>query len=582
MKKWFRWQGLIVFGIFFTLLFLFWILWADLLVKRFIEKTGTRIVGARVELADVDVRLFPLGIRLDTLQVTNPDSPMSNAVEARQIDFSLDGLNLLKRKIIIDTMAMEGVRLNTPRKTSGAVVTQTREKNPPAGSSEPPPAASGLPSFQLPDLNDILAREKLESLEQIKHLQAEIDTLKTGWQNRLADAPDQKTFEQYQARAKKLQKNAKGISGVLTIANDLKKLQKDVSTDIKRLDDLQKDFNRDTGTLKKKLDQLKAAPQQDIDRIMSTYNLSADGLGNVSQLLFGDKIGGTIKKAIFWYGKLKPFLEKAGPGDTKGAVVKPDRGQGVNVRFKEIDPLPDLLARQVRVSLIIAAGDMTGEIRQLTSDQKKLGIPLEFNFSGDKLKGVQSITITGTLDHILPDKATDRVTATVERYRVKDLTLSDSADLPVVLKNGSANLNLVASLHENVLDADLALTMDTVSLAVVKKADGNQLQRALQAALADVSTFSINAKVAGPLDNYRVKMTSDLDRVLKNAVGKQVKGLTHEFQGKLRAGILDKVKGPMADTTASMSGLEDINREIASRLKIGNDVSNSLLKGLGG
>jgi uncharacterized protein (TIGR03545 family) len=582
MTKWLRWQGLVVFGAVFMLLFLVWFFLADMIVKRSIEKAGTRVVGAKVELAGADVHIFPLGITLKSLQVTNPDSPMSNALEAGRIEFSLDSLNLLRRKIIIDTMAMEGVRFNTPRNTSGAVTLQDKDKEPPAKIEETPSAAPYFPSFQIPDIHEVLAREKLETLEQIKHLRVEIDTVKADWGKRLADAPDQKTFEQYQARANKLQQGSKGISGVLTITNDLKKLQKDVSKDLNQLKDIQKNFTRDTDTLKKKLDQLKSAPQQDIHRILNTYALSADGLGNVSQLLFGDKIGGTVQKALFWYGKIKPLLTKTGPGDKKDRVEKPGRGKGVYVRFKETEPLPDLLARQVSVSMIIPAGDMQGELRHVTTDQPTLGIPLEFNFSGAKLKGVQSIDVTGAFDHIDPNNSRDQVIMAIQKYRVKDFTLSASDNLPITLKNGLAHLNLTAALHEDMLDADVQVTMDAAELETGKKAGGNHLQQALHAALADVSTFSVKAKVTGPPDNYRIQMTSDLDKVLKNAVGRQVKNLTTEFQDKLRASILDKVKGPMADTSNSMSGLDSITQEISSRMDLGNDVSNNLLKGLGG
>ena len=98
MTKWLRWHGLIAFGVISISLFLLWFFLADLLVKRSIEKTGTRVVGAKVELAEADIHLFPLGITLKSLQVTNPDNPMSNAVEAGWIDFSLDGLSLLRRQ----------------------------------------------------------------------------------------------------------------------------------------------------------------------------------------------------------------------------------------------------------------------------------------------------------------------------------------------------------------------------------------------------------------------------------------------------------------------------------------------------
>ncbi len=570
MTKWLRWHGLIAFGVVSIFLSLSWFFLADMIVKRSIEKIGTRVVGAKVELAKADVHLSPLGVTLKGLEVTNPDHPMSNAVEVGQIDLSLDSLNLLRRKIIIDTMAVVDTRFNTPRKTSGAVTPQDKDKEASAEAGETPFAALGFSSFQIPDIHEILAREKLESLDQIKHLRGEIDAIKADWEKRLVEAPDKDTFEQYQARAKKLQKGSKGISGALTLANNLKKLQKDVSKDLKQLKNIQKDFNRDKNTLKKKLDQLKSAPQQDMDRILNTYNLSADGLGNISQLLFGEKIGGTVQKAIFWYGKLTPFLTKVGPGDEKDALVKPERGKGVYVRFKESAPLPDLLARQVDVSMIIPAGDMKGEFRQVTTDQAVLGKPLEFNFSGDKLQGVQSIHVEGALDHIDPNKAKDLITVAVQQYRVSDLKLSASDNLPITLKKGLAHLNLTATLHDDMLDADVQVTMDSAELETGKKTGGNLLQQTLHAALADVSTFSVNAKVTGTLDNYKIKATSDLDKVLKNAVDGQIKNLTNEFQDKLRAGILDKVKGPMKDTSNSMTGLDGISQEISSRLDLGS------------
>jgi hypothetical protein len=67
-------------------------------------------------------------------------------------------------------------------------------------------------------------------------------------------------------------------------------------------------------------------------------------------------------------------------------------------------------------------------------------------------------------------------------------------------------------------------------------------------------------------------MTSDLDRVMAKAVGKQINNLSAEFQGKLRAAVTDKVAGPMAEISGSMSGLDIVERELASRLKTGDVV----------
>ena len=170
------------------------------------------------------------------------------------------------------------------------------------------------------------------------------------------------------------------------------------------------------------------------------------------------------------------------------------------------------------------------------------------------------------------------MTMAVQQYRVTDLKLSAADNLPLTLKNGLANLNLTAALREEMLDAHIQVTMNAAELEAGNKTGSNQFQKALHTALADVSTFSVNARVTGPLDNYKVKMTSDLDKVLKNAVDRQIKTLTNEFQDKLRAGILDKVKNPIADASGSMSGLDSITQEISSRLNLGNDVIKNQLK----
>ncbi|MDE3036364.1 MAG: hypothetical protein KGJ14_10370, partial [Nitrospirota bacterium] len=120
-EGWIRWWGLGAFVGLAVLLALLWLFLVDPFVKRMIEQTGTKLVGAKVELAAAHVTLSPLGLTLTRLQVTNPDEPMSNAVEAARIAMSLDGLNLFRRKVIIEEMAVEGLRFGTQRQSSGAV-----------------------------------------------------------------------------------------------------------------------------------------------------------------------------------------------------------------------------------------------------------------------------------------------------------------------------------------------------------------------------------------------------------------------------------------------------------------------------
>ena len=116
---WIRTWGLGVFVGLVVLLALFWVLLMDWIVERAVEEVGTEVVGARVDLDSADVGLFPVSVALFGLQVTNPSAPMTNAFEVGRIAAGVNGTPLLRRKVHIDELAVEGLRFGTPRESSG-------------------------------------------------------------------------------------------------------------------------------------------------------------------------------------------------------------------------------------------------------------------------------------------------------------------------------------------------------------------------------------------------------------------------------------------------------------------------------
>ena len=154
-----RWPGLIAFLMIVAIGAAVWWLVVDTLVKRGIEAIGTKLVGAKVELARADVSLVPLGIELRRLQVTNPDEPMRNAVEITRMAFGMEALQLLRRKVIIDEMAIDGMQFNTVRQTSGAIVRQAEKKE----GEKPGGSFIDLPSLDLPSAKDIVGKEDLDA-----------------------------------------------------------------------------------------------------------------------------------------------------------------------------------------------------------------------------------------------------------------------------------------------------------------------------------------------------------------------------------------------------------------------------------
>lgn len=577
MKKWIRWPGLIAFAVVVLVLMGFWWLLIDSLIKGWIEKSGTRLVGAKVELGKADLTLAPLGLALDNLQITNPRQPMTNILEAGSIDLALEASHLLRRKLIVSLMTADNLRFNTARKTSGAV---GPPKSSPDVSNRAGDAASdtlNMPSLAIPDVKEILSREELRTLTAADELKKDINAFREKWQKRLDQLPDQEAFKQYEKRLDKVSSAKKSITGVLGKAGEAKAIHDDVSQELAELKKAKKELEKDLASLKKRAAQVKRLPAEDYRRLRDKYGLSSQGAVNVTQILFGDTAGRYLKMAINGYHTLKPLLEMRPATPENQQDVAPLRGKGVDVHFVTDDQLPPFLVRLAKVSATIPSGDISGEIQNLTPFQALLGEPLVFTFSGQNLQDLQNVNIDGVLNHIDPAKAYDKVTAKVEGLKAG----KKNGHPPVYIEKGMADLALTATVASNRIDAQLQANVSSASIATTKGAGDGQLGQTLQDALAGISAFDLQADIEGDLGDYRVSLSSNIDDVLKNAVGKQLKKKAGEFEKTLNSAILEKTREPLAKASRQLSDLDSIEDELTSRLGLGDDVLKDAMRKTG-
>lgn len=580
MTRWIRWGGLAVFVVVAGLLLVFWLLFVDGIVERAIEDQGTRLIGARVELDEADLSLIPAGLTLSGLQVTSPDEPMTNAVEIARVAVNLDGLNLLRRKVIVEELSAEGVRLGTPRETSGAIEARPREEE-----DEAPAGGGGatftMPSFEIPDVDTILANEDLETLKLIDELKTDFEAARETWARRLNELPGKETFDEYRARIEQLQKATKGgVGGALGGLSEAQSIKEDLQKDLAALKGAKADFHGQLGSLEARLDRVKKAPQADLRRLRDKYSLSPQGLANLSETLLGQVIGSWVRRGAAWYDRLEPVLERAkqaGAAEDGPEVVKPLRAGGVDVRFKETDPLPDFLIRRAAVSLELGLGDIAGRIENVTPDQDVLGEPLTFAFSGEQLEGVRSLSLRGIMDHIDPLSANDRVNLDAVGYRIQDLAVSKQASWPVTVTRGLADLKVRAAIQGEAVKANIRSDLRSLDISAGTDGESNKLTRALSSAIEAVSALDVEADVVGTLRDYDLRIRSDLDKILRQAAGKLVKDLSAGLTKDLSAAIQDKVQGPLKELTQRAGGLEALEGEMAKRLTQGNDLLGGLL-----
>jgi uncharacterized protein (TIGR03545 family) len=550
MKKWIRWPGLIGFTIFIAVVVALWFLFMDTLVRRAVEKAGTALVGAEVDLAKAHVTLVPLGVTLTGLQVTDPATPSTNSIEVGRIAFRLDSLNLFRRKVIVDEMAAEGMRFGTARKRPGNVVV------PPPKQPEEKKKESALPSFAMPDMKTVLQQEKFESPAFIEQAQADLKKKSEAWQKQMASMPDKAALDGYQERIKKLKEAQKGgIKGLKAASGDALALTKDLNRDLDKVKKAKADFSADLATAKALVDKAEKSPLDDVRRIADKYSVSSEGLANLSQTLFGGAIRGWIDSGLLWYGRLKPMFERSGEKKGNVQAVKPLRGRGVDVRFKEDRPLPDFLIGTVKASLQPEAGTFTGTIRNITPDQAMLGKPLTLAFTGSGLKDAQGIAINGTLDHRKADLPDDSMEIAVRGYKATGMTLSSAASLPVSLQEGMMDLEIKGRRDAKAINAKCVARVKGAKLNTGGDGSGGAFAKAIMASLAKVSAFTLTADITGTPENYQVKVSSDLDKVMKDAAGSMVRDQREKLEKELKKAVQEKTEAKLAGLKESMGGL---------------------------
>jgi uncharacterized protein (TIGR03545 family) len=557
----------------------FWLFFADRIVKNTIETCGTKALGAKVDLGSADLSLFPGGLKLTRLQVTNPDEPMRNAVEIGAIALSLDTLNLLRRKVIVENMTIDGMQMDTPRKRSGAIAnkkTSQTKDNARSDQAKTPCTQMRLPSFKLPDINKVLSSENLTAINAIAAFNKAMATENEKWKQIIRHLPDKDKFDDYKKRLARLKSGSGGISGLLGSAGNAARLKSEIETDMAQIRKVHTDFNGKLSQLKKSYAQIQNAPLDDFKRLRTKYGLSPDNMANAARLLFGQRICSWITKAKSWYEMINPILNRPAPGDKTPSVAKPLRGKGQIFRFKEYNPTPDFLIRNTKAGLILAMGELSGIIKNITPDQEILGFPTTFKFEGQKLKDAKRVFLDGVFDARKPTEPKTSIAMKIDRLALKDLPLSTAADLPVTLARASADINLKASLISNDIDALVKAKLAPAELKAISKADAGPIVKSMASTLSGVDGFSLKASLKGPLDGYRLSLSSDLDRQLGKTIGKALRDKTARFEKALKKGIMVKVDGPLKNADGQMSAFSSIGKQVTSRLKLGDDMLSSI------
>ena len=116
----FRWKGIIVIAVIIIIFVVLSFIFTDTWLEKQLEDFGSSVVGAKVEIDNLDLSITEVKIAWSRIQVTHPQHTMKNMFETELCEFDMEFWPLLRKKIIIEDFLIQGFKTFTDRETDGA------------------------------------------------------------------------------------------------------------------------------------------------------------------------------------------------------------------------------------------------------------------------------------------------------------------------------------------------------------------------------------------------------------------------------------------------------------------------------
>ncbi len=577
--------GLLVFALVLVLIGVVWWLLADTLVRHAIERTGSSIVGAKVELDAVDLRPSQGAVHLTHLQVANPEAPMRNLLEADQISVDLLLEPLLTKKVVVQNLSVTGVRFDTPRKTSGAL----ENPDPEAGAAwrQVSQWASRvkLPSLNLEGLGGVVRTEaispdSLRTVQRARALVSGVDSMRTAWESRVRELNPRPRIDSLQAVVQRLE----SFQMTPRTALQLPALLREGRGALDGLTSLQSDITALDQTVRSGVDSLRsgvaglpALRQQDLAYARGLLNIPTLDAPEISPALFGSTALAWLKPVLYWTRTAERYLppgldprNRPGPSRT--------RAEGTTVEFPGRATYPKFLLERGELGLEIggsgaAAGRYSALVQDLTTAPALVGKPLRIEVGREAgVQGPRGLSLTAVLDHT-GEVLRDSVAVGLSGVDLPSVTIG-GLDGTLDLGPGDASLDvrrvgdrLDARMHwasSSLSWKRSAAGADSTAGAGAPSFGSPQWARDLVwRTLSGIGQVQLDMGLSGSMESPSVTISSNLGQAVAASLKKELGGQIAEAEARVRQEV-DRQTQPLIQQATSR--VDEVRTGVAQRV----------------
>lgn len=434
------------------------LIFKDPLIKKGVQSAMEAAFGAKVDIAYLHLGILDSNFTIKGLEVANRNDTMKNLFEIGNLTVDFDLIELLKKRFVSDEMSVTDVRVNTDRKTDGALPEKSKGNPNPRlekVKSQVTEFASSKNEVLKNSITDIFSEynpetilsnfySKLSTPELVEEIEKEMNLLISSWQT----APDEL----------KISVNKVIADGQAVIDFDWNSIKSD-PTQIRTILATLKSVTDNTTSLYKESEKTMNMLQRDVKQVQtmtnnvqkaitSDFNLISKEVNKITSFSIKDDgmnmLTASFEKIIAdLFGKYYPVFQEAlvyvqdlsaKSAEKKALEAEKERTAiqryaGRTIEYRK-DNIPTFLIKKMHGSGADGNFSLSLDVTDISSDMTKWGKPAAI--SGMVGHGQMSDSFSGTLD-LRDNRPGDLVELNYNGvgYTV-DMTLPESESIPGV------------------------------------------------------------------------------------------------------------------------------------------------------
>jgi uncharacterized protein (TIGR03545 family) len=588
-------KGLIVLAVVLLIVGAIMYFVTDDLIEQGIESAGTSAVGAKVEIDNLVFSLFTLSVSMDRLQVTNPNDTWKNMFETGRLAFDMEVAPLLRKKVIINEVAAENIRLGTRRSTDGAIPIEETEDTEPGwfddAKKDLENQIAQAPVLQLGALrqkvnvDSIIATFDIQSIQKIEAFRTSTLDNYNKWHDQITNFKPQNDFAKLEDEVKAI--TSADMNNVQQVTANLDRAKKtyDQLTSLKSdLNAQRQTFAQDFASVTSAFSEVDNWISDDFGRIKSKANLGEFTPQNIGKMLFGDVLKLptlSLLEYVDWAREYMPAAQKVRQVMQAGKVEKPPRFEGQDIEFPLTHRMPKFLLEKISLSAASNQADtsqvirVSGDVLGITTDPKLYGKPLTFKLDA-RPPGTNAYDITGSFDHT-GEIPKDQIQIRASNLHIGKMDLPQKPYVPALVNidrgNVKANLDFIGDQLDFKLTLD-ATPVDFVFDETTRKQD--VIADVTRSVFDSIDNLQVTATFAGLIGDFKLHIGSNIDNILADritkVIGESVRLARAELERQFYARVEPKKKEAEALVnkyrTELDNQLQGIEKEIDEKMAL--------------